>query len=205
MLEAGREYNGEWAENRPTHVTASAPELFYQVKVAQRIRNLWFSPAVFLEYSGKHAWEYNAEQAGREQQPPGGLEGRIDIVIAGKKKREIFQPFEIAIETKRFVRRWETVQEDVERLSELVWSGGFQMGLCLFLTGYIVGRRNKRAFDQYWQELEEDMERYKTNNTDLDLLLVPLKRGGERLVKKDNGEIESRAWFVSGVDIRLSK
>ena len=29
MLKAGREYNTDWTEDRPSYITARAPELFY--------------------------------------------------------------------------------------------------------------------------------------------------------------------------------
>ena len=127
MLDAGLEYT-TWTENFPDRFRARAPELFYQVKIAERIRELPFSPAVVLEYTAEDAVPR------RPGRPLKILEGNknIDILVAPKKVRENFKPFQIAIEVKRSVSRWVVIEKDVRRLAGLVHSEDFQMGLSLF-------------------------------------------------------------------------
>ncbi|MCY4592559.1 MAG: hypothetical protein OXE86_18795 [Alphaproteobacteria bacterium] len=206
MVQAGREYNTEWTEGRVGTVRAFAPELFYQVKVAEGIRGLPFRPAVFLEYNARHALEYNAKHADppNPEPLPGIFAGEgsinIDILVARKKRKANFQPFQIALEIKRSASNWRRIEADVLRLSELVRSTGFRMGLSLFITRSFVGEEGPDL-----ENLKAAMEKYSEANPDLRLSLIDPKEGGERRsVRRDNGNIQCHAWYVSGVDIRLT-
>lgn len=205
MLEAGHEY-ANWTENRLGPSRARAPELFYQVKVAERIRQLPFNPAVFLEYNATDALKYNAEQVPQSRHGPlskiPARNRNIDILVARKMRRNTPQPFRIALEIKRNAQKWDKIEKDVLRLSELVRTTGFQMGLSLFLTGHPEGARGKADFAQGRKDLKATMKRYEERNPDLKLSLLPLEKGGIRKFKTDEGGIRHRVWYVSGLDIR---
>ena len=69
MLEAGEDYL-KWTEDdiRPWY----APEYFYCVKISERIQELPFRPAVYLEYTAAHSFKPRP--------------GRISEKLKGKKE-----------------------------------------------------------------------------------------------------------------------
>ena len=214
MLKAGREYDADWTEGRVGPSRARAPELFYQVKIAERIRDLPFRPAVFLEYNGGDALEYNTEHMRQRRcgPQPEILKGKnIDILVAPKKRGNNFQPFRIALEIKRNVSKWHgkqgAIEYDVLRLSELVRSTGFQMGLSLFVTGHTEGRRGENDFAHRWKDLKDNLDEYEKHNRDLRLSLIcpDDNEGGIRQFRKGRDDVRPVAWYVSGLDIRIRR
>lgn len=197
MLDANHEYI-EWTENRVDRSRARAPELFYQVKVAERIRNLSFSPAVFLEYTAKDAVRR------RPDRPLEILEGNknIDILVAPKKDGGNFNPFQVALEIKRRAASWNVIERDVKRLTWLVNSEHYQMGLSLFLMRHPVGRRGETTFADQQRSLNEGMEDYRNKYSNIKFSLIAPRLGGELDMIMSSGAKQRRAWHVSGLVIR---
>ena len=194
MLDAGREYT-DWTENYPGPFRARAPELYYQVKIAERIRELPFSPAVFMEYTAKDAVQ---PRLGRPLKILAGNK-KIDILVAPKKVRGNFQPFQIALEIKRNAIRWRTIERDVRRLTGLVRSEGFHMGLSLFLMWHPVGGEGEAKFADQRRKLKKAIEKYGKNYPKLKFSLIVPKQGGSLDIITRNGNIQTRAWHVSGL------
>ena len=194
MFAAVGEYT-DWTEKevKPWRV----PERFYQVKIAEQIRQLPFDPAVFLEYNAK-----DAVQA-RPGRPPELFRGKkkIDIVVAPKN----IQPFQIAIEIKHSANRWDTVKPDVERLRQLVrhnsQNQGIRMALSLFLIWHPLGSKGEGNFENQRHKFKENIKEYRRKYRDIKLSLVAPEKGDEFKIETDNGETESYAWYVSGLSI----
>lgn len=197
MLEAGREY-ADWTESLVDSFRARAPELFYQVKIAERIRELPFSPAVSLEYTAKDAVP---TRRGRRLKI---LEGNknIDILVAPKKVRGDFQPFQIALEIKRNAPRWRVIEKDVQRLTGLVHSEGFRMGLSLFLMWHPVGEKGEATFVERRRKLKKEMKEYGRKYANLKFSLIDPQYGGELVIITRDGGRETRVWHVSGLVVR---
>lgn len=197
MLDAGLEYTS-WTENLPDRFRARAPELFYQVKIAERIRELPFSPAVVLEYTAEDAVPR------RPGRPLKNLEGNknIDILVAPKKVHGNFRPFQIALEIKRSVTRWGVIEKDVRRLVALLRSPDFQMGLSLFLMWHPVDRKGEATFASRRRKLKEEMEAYGRKYPELKFSLIAPTQGGKLDIVTRNGNEQRRAWHVSGLIIQ---
>ena len=197
MLEAGREY-ADWTENLVDSFRARAPELFFQVKIAEQIRELPFSPAVSLEYTAKDAVQR------RRGRPLKILEGnkKIDIVVAPKKVRGNWQPFQIALEIKRSASRWRVIEKDVQRLTGLVRSERFRMGLSLFLMWHPAGEKGTATFVERRRKLKKEMKEYERKYSNLKFSLIDPQYGGELdIITRDDGP-ETRVWHVSGLVVR---
>ncbi len=194
MLEAGRDYL-KWTEDdiRPWR----APEYFYCVKMSEKIQELPFRPAVYLEYTAADSVK---PRPGRVSEKLKGKK-RIDILVAPKNDAW----FQVALEIKRGVNRWSNIEKDIGRLKALVDHNspgeGVRMGLSMFLMRHEVSNNGSIGFDKKLRKMRCKIKEFGHRYDNLKTSFISPVRGGECDIATKSNQTQQYVWYVAGVSI----